>query len=56
MRVGGAPYGRQIGVLKSNLHGEVYVEQLVGFIVTVMEYKALKLRNAQFGLHQALRA
>jgi hypothetical protein len=41
--------------LNNDLQDEVYVEQLVGFIVTGMEHEVLKLWKALYGLHHAPR-
>jgi hypothetical protein len=42
--------------LNGNLQEEVYVEQLVGFIIAGKEHKVLKLKKALYELHQAPRA
>jgi hypothetical protein len=41
--------------LNGDLHEEVYIEQLTGFIVTGKEHKLLKLRKVLYKLHQASR-
>jgi hypothetical protein len=42
--------------LNGDIQEEVYVKQLVGFIVAGMENRVLKLRKALYRLHQAPRA
>ena len=42
--------------LKGNLEKEVYVEQLVGFVVKREEEKVCRLKKALYGLKQAPRA
>jgi hypothetical protein len=39
--------------LNGDLQEEVYIKQLVGFIVTGKEHKVLKLKKALYRLHQA---
>jgi hypothetical protein len=46
----------KLAFLNDDLHEEVYVEQPAGFVVAGKEHKALKLRKALLGLHQAPRA
>ena len=42
--------------LNGNLEEEVYVEQLLGYVVEGQEDKVLKLKKALYGLKQAPRA